>query len=94
MRLRTPFSAGSESRGDNFRDSRGDNRQERKSRSNNLFGRQYAAGAQLGPAGFTASGTFVARSLPAIKRQFPVPQTTFLAAGAPLRASIGARLHF
>ena len=69
-------------------------RQECKSRSNNLFGRQYAAGAQLGPGGFIASGTFVARSLPAIKRQFPVPQTTFLAAGTPLRASIGARLHF
>ena len=69
-------------------------RQECKSRSNNLFGRQYAAGAQLGPGGFIASGTFVARSLPATKRQFPVPQTTFLAAGTPLRASIGARLHF
>jgi outer membrane receptor protein involved in Fe transport len=61
---------------------------------NNLFDRQYATGAQLGPAGFTASGTFVARSLPAITGEFPVPQTTFLAAGAPLRAWIGARLHF
>jgi hypothetical protein len=66
MPLRTPSSAGSESRGDNFSDSRGDNRQECKSRSNNLFGRQCAAGAELGPAGFTASGTFVARSLLAI----------------------------
>jgi outer membrane receptor protein involved in Fe transport len=61
---------------------------------NNLFDRQYATGAQLGPAGFTASGTFVARSLPAINGEFPVPQTTFLAAGAPVRAWIGARLHF
>ena len=61
---------------------------------NNLFDRQYATGAQLGPSGFTASGTFVAQSLPAIDGQFPVPQTTFLAAGAPLRAWIGARLHF
>jgi outer membrane receptor protein involved in Fe transport len=61
---------------------------------NNLFDTQYATGAQLGPAGFTDSGTFVARSLPPINGQFPVPQTTFLAAGAPLRAWIGARLHF
>jgi outer membrane receptor protein involved in Fe transport len=61
---------------------------------NNLLDRKYATGAQLGPAGFTAAGTFVARSLPAINGEFPVPQTTFLAAGAPLRAWIGARLHF
>jgi outer membrane receptor protein involved in Fe transport len=61
---------------------------------NNLFDRHYATGAQLGPAGFTASATFVARSLPAINGEFPVPQTTFLAPGAPLRAWIGARLHF
>ncbi len=61
---------------------------------NNLFDRQYATGAQLGPAGFTESGTFVARPLPAINGEFPVRQTTFLAAGAPLRAWIGVRLHF
>ena len=36
-----------------------------------------------GPAGFTESGTFVAPPLPAINGEFPVPQTTFLAAGAP-----------
>ncbi len=62
--------------------------------ANNLFDRRYATGAQLGPAGFTAAGTFVARSLPAINGQFPVPQTTFVAAGAPARAWIGARLRF
>jgi outer membrane receptor protein involved in Fe transport len=61
---------------------------------NNLFDTQYATGAQLGPAGFTESGTFVARSLPPIDGRFPVPQTTFLAAGAPFRAWIGARVHF
>ena len=61
---------------------------------NNVFDTRYATGAQLGPAGFTESGTFVARSLPAINGQFPVPQTTFLAAGAPSRAWIGARIRF
>jgi outer membrane receptor protein involved in Fe transport len=61
---------------------------------NNLFDRQYATGAQLGPAAFTSEGTFVARPLPAIDGEFPVRHTTFLAAGAPRRAWIGARLRF
>ncbi|MCM3881123.1 MAG: TonB-dependent receptor, partial [Vicinamibacterales bacterium] len=61
---------------------------------NNLFDTEYASGAQLGPSGFTESGNFVARSLPAINGQFPVPQTTFLAAGAPVRAWIGVRVRF
>ncbi len=61
---------------------------------NNLFDTEYATGAQLGPSGFTESGTFVARSLPAINGQFPVPQTTFRAAGAPVRGWFGARVRF
>ncbi len=61
---------------------------------NNLFDAQYATGAQLGPAGFTENGTFVARPLPAINGEFPVRQTTFLAPGAPIRAWFGARVHF
>jgi outer membrane receptor protein involved in Fe transport len=61
---------------------------------NNLFDQEYATGAQLGPAGFTETGTFVARPLPAINGEFPVRHTTFLAVGAPRRAWIGARLRF
>jgi outer membrane receptor protein involved in Fe transport len=61
---------------------------------NNLFDREYATGAQLGSTGFTESGTFIARPLPAIDGEFPVRHTTFLAVGAPRRAWIGARLRF
>jgi len=61
---------------------------------NNLFDRSYATGAQLGPAAFTSAGIFAARPLPAINGEFPVPQTTFLAPGAPRRAWVGVRLRF
>jgi len=61
---------------------------------NNLFDTKYATGAQLGPAGFTTAGTFIARPLPAINGEFPVRHTTFLAAGAPRRAWFGARVRF
>ncbi len=61
---------------------------------NNLFDQEYATGAQLGPAGFTDAGTFIARPLPAINGEFPVRHTTFLAVGAPRRAWLGARLRF
>jgi outer membrane receptor protein involved in Fe transport len=61
---------------------------------NNLFDRTYATGAQLGPAGFTEAGVFVARPLPAVGGEFPVRQTTFLAPGAPARAWIGTRFRF
>jgi outer membrane receptor protein involved in Fe transport len=61
---------------------------------NNLFDREYATGAQLGPAGFTAAGTYIARPLPAIDGEFPVRHTTFLAPGAPLRGWVGARIRF
>jgi outer membrane receptor protein involved in Fe transport len=61
---------------------------------NNLFDQAYATGAQLGPAGFTESGTFIARPLPAVNGEFPLRHTTFLAPGAPLRGWIGLRLRF
>ena len=61
---------------------------------NNLFDREYATGAQLGPAGFTDAGTFIARPLPAVDGEFPVRHSTFLAVGAPRRAWVGARLQF
>jgi outer membrane receptor protein involved in Fe transport len=60
----------------------------------NVFNQRYSTAAQLGPAGFTASGSFIARSLPPVNGAFPVPQTTFLAPGAPRLAWIGARLRF
>jgi outer membrane receptor protein involved in Fe transport len=60
----------------------------------NLFNRKYATGAQLGPAGITPAGTFLARPFPSIDGEFPLRRTTFLAAGAPIRGWLGARLHF
>jgi outer membrane receptor protein involved in Fe transport len=50
---------------------------------NNLFDRRYYTAAQLGPTGFTGSGSFIARPFPAIDGEFPVQQTTFFAPGAP-----------
>jgi outer membrane receptor protein involved in Fe transport len=61
---------------------------------NNLFDRDYATGAQLGPAGFTSTGNFIARPFPAVNGEFPGRHTTFLAPGAPLRAWAGVRMHF
>ena len=46
---------------------------------NKLFNRKYYTAAQLGPTGIMEGGTFIARALPAIGGQFPVPRTTFLA---------------
>jgi outer membrane receptor protein involved in Fe transport len=60
----------------------------------NLFDREYATGAQLGAAGFTNSGNFIARPFPAVDGEFPIRHTTFLAVGAPRRAWIGARVRF
>lgn len=58
---------------------------------NNLFDRQYDTAAQLGPAGFTDTGTFIARPLPAIAGEFPVVRSTFLAPGAPRASWVGTR---
>jgi outer membrane receptor protein involved in Fe transport len=60
----------------------------------NLFNTHYYTVAQLGPAGFTATGRFVARALDPVAGQFPVPQTTFSAPGAPRLAWVGTRFSF
>ena len=60
----------------------------------NLFDLKYATAGQLGPAGFTESGAFVARPLPEANGEFPLRHTTFLAAGAPRRAQMGVRVRF
>ena len=61
---------------------------------NNLLETRYETAAQLGPFGFTDTGTFIARPLPTINGEFPVRQTTFFAPGAPARAWGGLRLTF
>jgi outer membrane receptor protein involved in Fe transport len=61
---------------------------------NNLFDKQYYSGAQLGPTGFTAEGSFIARPFPAINGEFPVQGATFYAPGAPRGAWAGLRFWF
>jgi outer membrane receptor protein involved in Fe transport len=61
---------------------------------NNLFDQRYYTAAQLGPFGFTDTGAFIARPLPAIGGEFPVRHSTFYAPGAPIRAWIGTRFRF
>ena len=61
---------------------------------NNLFERHFDTVAQLGPAAFTTTATFVARALPPVNGEFPVPQTTFAAPGAPRLAWVGTRFIF
>jgi len=60
----------------------------------NLFDRTYYTAAQLGPFGFTDTGAFIARPLPAINGEFPVRQATFYAPGAPVRMWVGTRFKF
>ena len=60
----------------------------------NLFDRRYYTSGQLGPMGFTETGAFIARPLPAINGEFPVRQSTFYAPASPIRAWVGARLAF
>jgi outer membrane receptor protein involved in Fe transport len=61
---------------------------------NNLFDRQYFTAAQLGPAGFTEGGTFIARPLPAVDGEFPLAHATFYAPGAPITVRVGTRITF
>src|SRR5207244_2608481 len=61
---------------------------------NNVFDRRYDTGAQLGPTGFTETGTYIARPFNAIGAEFPVQQATFFAPGAPRTAWLGARITF
>jgi outer membrane receptor protein involved in Fe transport len=60
----------------------------------NLFDRRYYTGAQLGPAGFTGTGAFMARPFPAVDGEYAVRQSTFFAPGAPARFSIGTSVTF
>ena len=62
----------------------------------NLFEKQYATAAQLGPTAFDANGNFVARpfSGPVIDGDRPLLSSTFYAGGAPRSVQIGARLRF
>jgi len=61
---------------------------------NNLLNTEYSTGAQLGPTGLTATGTFIARPFPAVDGQFPLQDSTFFAPGAPTSASAGVRVKF
>lgn len=61
---------------------------------NNLFDRRYYSGGQLGPAGFTTEGAFVARPFPAVNGEFPVRNSTFYAPGAPRGIWGGVRVRF
>ena len=62
----------------------------------NLFDKQYATAAQLGPTAFDASGNFVARPFagPVIGGERPLLSSTFYAPGAPRSMQVGARLRF
>jgi hypothetical protein len=60
----------------------------------NLFDRKYYTAGQLGPFGFSETGAFIARPLPAINGEFPVRQATFYAPGAPVRLWVGTRFNF
>ena len=62
---------------------------------NNVFDTKYNTAAQLGPAGFDASGNFVARPFGGSNADgFAVRQSTFYAPGAPRRIWIGLRYVF
>ena len=61
---------------------------------NNLFNRQYYTTAQMGSAGFTDAGTFIARPFPAVNGEFPIQRTTFFTPGAPVAFWLGTRLNF
>jgi outer membrane receptor protein involved in Fe transport len=61
---------------------------------NNLFDTHYYTASQLQGTGFTSTGTFLARALPAIEGEFPVPQAAFYAPGAPTTYWIAARVRF
>lgn len=62
----------------------------------NLFDKQYATAAQLGPTAFDANGSFIARpfSSPLIDGERPLLSSTFYAPGVPRSVQVGARLRF
>jgi outer membrane receptor protein involved in Fe transport len=61
---------------------------------NNVADRHYDTAAQLGPAGFTATGTFNARPFVAAGGDFPIQHTTFFGPGAPRTFWVGTRVRF
>jgi len=61
---------------------------------NNLLDHRYYTAAQLGPTGFTAQRTFIARPFPAAGGQYPLVNSTFFAPGAPIGAWAGLRIGF
>ena len=62
----------------------------------NVFDKDYATAAQLGPTAFDANGNFVARPFagPVIDGERPLLSSTFFAPGAPRSVQIGARVRF
>lgn len=60
----------------------------------NVFDKRYVTAAQLGSTGFTNTGAFIARPLPAVNGEFPVVGATFFAPGAPRMFSVGTRVKF
>lgn len=61
----------------------------------NLFDRDYATAAQLGPTGFTDAGNFQSRPFAAnANGDRPLRHGTFLAPGAPRSVSIGVKYSF
>jgi len=61
---------------------------------NNLLNHRYYTAAQLGPTGFTAQGTFIARPLPPVNGNYPVVSAAFYAPGAPIGVWGGLRVTF
>jgi outer membrane receptor protein involved in Fe transport len=61
---------------------------------NNLLDHHYYTAALIGSTGFTVQGTFIARPLPPIGGDYPVPSATFYAPGAPIGAWGGVRIKF
>ena len=62
----------------------------------NVFDKDYATAAQLGPTAFDANGNFVARPFagPVIDGERPLLSSTFFAPGAPRSLQVGARVRF
>jgi outer membrane receptor protein involved in Fe transport len=61
---------------------------------NNVLDHRYYTAALIGPTGFTAQGTFIARPLAPINGDYPIPSATFYAPGAPIGAWVGLRIKF
>jgi outer membrane receptor protein involved in Fe transport len=61
----------------------------------NVFNRQYATAAQMGPTAFSANGTqFVARPYAAVSGQYPLQNSMFVAPGAPRSVWLSMRHTF